>query len=248
MGNVYSNFDQENVNQTQISQANQKCGQSGSASIQGVQITIIDSHIGDVELSNTLSITKMDCILDAVTQLTSAAAIANASTSEQSSLIFQMSINSANNTDITNITSFQQSLINQVCTETATANIDNVTVTIIDSTTGNIRIANTSQVDTFSCNLSATSYQSATAQVSDSSSSKQSTTCCGFDLSMLIPLIFGIIAVGVISKLATPKKQPTMQDNTQLIDILGAAAIGNSLGLGNSNTTSSQQPRQAVMI
>lgn len=248
MGNVYSSFNQESVSQTQISQANSKCNQSATASIQDVTITAIDSHLGDIELSNLSQIKQMDCVMTTVTQASSTAAISNVSQAEQKALAFQATINSAQSTNITDIASFQQSLIDQACTQSVSDSITDVVLTFIDSTTGNIKLANTLEVESFSCNLSASAYQSASAQVTDFSSAKQSASCCGFDLSALIPLVFGIIGLGVVAKMVQKSQTPPSSGsdmNDDLQRALAAAALGNTVA--NLRSAAASGPRSQEM-
>lgn len=247
MGNLYSSFDQTNVNQTQISQVNQKCGQSGSTTISDITITAIDSHLGDIELSAQLAITKMDCVMNSLIQSTAISTISDKSEAKQQVLPFQATVNSYSSTDIENISSFQQSLTDQACTQSATAAARDVTMTFIDSTTGNIKIVTTLQVDTFNCNLAAASYQAATSQVTNASSAQQTASCCGVDLSMIIPVIIGMIALGVVAKLARGKPASAAGGPPGGMDPMLSQSLSTAL-LGNAITNMSKPPTASKML
>lgn len=203
MGNHISNLFSENINQTQLTSINQTCNQSATARITDPQIVAIDSHLGDINISASVNVGDMNCVMGAVSSQTATAAVANTTLNDIQSLPFQAVINGINNTDITDIQSFQQAIINQSCIQSAFAGVEDARLTFIDSSTGNITIAASSKIDSFNCNLQASTYQSATATVQDTASNKISVSCCGFDLGMLIPIVLGLIGLIVVSKMAT---------------------------------------------
>lgn len=214
MGNTISNLFSENINQTQLTSINQTCNQSASARVQDFDIVAIDSHVGDITISATLNVGSMDCVMGAVADQSAQTLVQNTDLNSISSLPFQANINDISNTDITNIQSFQQSIINQSCNQTAAVEIKDASLTFIDSSTGNITIAVVGSINDFSCNLQASSYQSASATVQDLASNKITVTCCGFDLAMIVPAVLGLIALVVISKLATKQQSGQQGEST----------------------------------
>lgn len=240
MGNFYSDNTSTNITQSQIQSINSKCNQSASSNINDVNITAIDSHLGDITLSATLVVGDLTCVMNDLLSSTATAIASNTSNSQITSLPFQGNLNSVSVANITDIQSYQQSIINQSCVQSTIANVSDVNFTFIDSSTGNIKISSSSQIQTFSCNLTAASYQSAAATAVNDSTSKITSGCCAFDLSMLLPILLGIVAAIVISKYASKKGGPgaavggeaPSQDeiNTQLLTQTLAALPDSSSG------------------
>lgn len=200
MGNFFTALNDENISQTQLSTINQNCNQTASAIINDVTITAIDSHIGDITLSAALKVGNLTCVLDAVSSASTDAAVSNTSNAEIASLPFQLNANSIFAQNTTIISSFQQSVINQSCIQQAVVEAEDITLTFIDSSTGNIKIGAQADISSFSCNLQASSYQSAAASVKDSTTGKISSGCCIFDLGMLIPVVLGLVGLIALSK------------------------------------------------
>ncbi len=233
MGNGFSSFASTNINQTQISSINQTCNESAHNLIEDVTITAIDSHVGDITLSSTLNVGRMDCVMDAVTTATAQAAVTNTAEAQIQSLPYQLDSNNINISQITAVQSFQQSIINQSCQEVTEAAVKDLFLTFIDSSTGNIKVTSQSQIDSISCNLTASSYQSAAATVKNSASGKISVSCCGFDLGMLIPVVLGLVALVVVSKMAASKQSSSssggqVDPSTAFIQALQAGRGGAS--------------------
>jgi hypothetical protein len=227
MGNIISDSATENISQTQITAINQKCNQSVSARVENVQITAIDSHIGNIDLSATVNVGDLNCVLAAVAQAVAQSAVENTSIAQISALPFQANINTISVTDVTDIQSYQQSIIDQSCVQTVTAEATNIVLTFIDSSTGNIKIGAAAQITSSSCNLQASSYQSAAATVKDLSEAKITSGCCAFDLGMAIPLVLGLIGLVVVTKMAMSKKKggPATDTTGNLIAQLGRILV-----------------------
>jgi hypothetical protein len=250
MGNFYSDTVAANIDQTQIAQINQDCKQATSSQLSDIQITAIDSHVGDITLSSTLNVGNLDCVLSAVAQASAQSAVSNSSIASITALPFQLNANSISVSDYINIQSYQQSLINQTCTQSAASSVSQVDFTIIDSTTGNIKVASSAQIEGFSCNLTSNIYQSAAAQVTNSSTGKISSGCCLFDLGMVIPIVLGLVGLLVVSKLAKSKgaqgggggagSNPLSEEAEEFVDLTGGA--NNAGGGGGGGNEKSSAP------
>lgn len=216
MGAFFSVNAQQNISTSQISEINQNCVAYAGAKIEDANITIIDSHVGDVELTQQLTVGNMTCVLDAVSVTNATNKITNTASADISLLPFSFDAAVVNVNDITNIFSYQQSVINQACTQTVELVVKDYYLTIIDSSTGNIRVGQTGNVASFSCNLTASTYQGVANSVTDQSSAKISESCCGFDLAMLIPMLLGIVAVIVVSKVAIERSKKGNGDQVAL--------------------------------
>lgn len=203
MGNIYSDFTSTNINQTQMSSLSETCNQTASGSIDGLNITAIDSHIGDITLTNTVAVTDMNCVMTAFAENAVASQTKNTSDSTIKQMFpFQLNVNAQDVENLTDVNSYQQSIVDQACTQSVAGVVENVNFTFIDSTSGNITVANSVAVQGFSCNLQASSYQSAAASVSNASKGSISAGCCSFDLGLIIPVLLGFAGMVAISKFA----------------------------------------------
>lgn len=205
MGNYYIFSGSSNINQTQLSTTNQSCGEVAKSTISDVTVSIIDSHVGDIEVSNSLTIGNMDCVMNSVSTSKISDSVKQTSDNLQKALAFQLSSNKSNVTEDINLWSLQESITNQSCTQTVEAVTDNIVFTIIDSTTGNIRLSSGATVQSFNCNLTSATYQEAVANLSQTSKNDQSVSCCGFDLGMILPIIMGIVALVIVTKIVPSK-------------------------------------------
>ncbi len=247
MGNNIGVLASENINQTEISAINQKCNVGVNSVIQDITITAIDSHIGNIELTNSVNVGDMSCVMAAVSAATTVADVTNTAAASISALPLQATINNIDVQDYTTIQSYQQSLIDQSCIESVAADTTDVQLTFIDTSTGNIKIANQVAVSSLSCNLQASSYQSASARVVDSTTAKISSGCCGFGLGMLVPVVIAVIGVAVLSKVM--KKDAggggsTTDPNMSLITQLGAQV--SALGPSRSGSVMGGMPPPAT--
>lgn len=226
MGDVFSVNAQQNISTTQIQQVNQTCTQGDKAEISDVQVTIIDSHVGDIDLTNQLKIGRLDCVMDALASTTAQNTVKNTASADISQLPFKFDATDVSVNDVTNVYSYQQSLVQQACIQETTALITGVNVTIIDATTGNIRISNVSQLNSSNCNLAASTYQSIANSITDASSDKVTESCCGFDLGMLCLPIIALVALGIVAKFAGPKSKG--DDDADLRNAIAISELGNS--------------------
>lgn len=207
MGASFSQNSQQTIAQTQISQVSQNCTQGGNAIIDGLVITVIDSHIGDIDITNTLQVGKMDCVMTALSQSAAKTDVTNKVNAELNVLPFSFSRSSISVIDSTSIYSYQQSLIDQTCTQTASAVAKEMVLTFIDSSTGNIRVTNQASIESFSCNLAASTYQAVANSVLNDTTAKITESCCGFSCGMCLLPILGLVGLFAVMKIVKPTPQ-----------------------------------------
>ncbi len=206
MGGTQSNsiLNATDIQQTQISETNQKCTTTDVSSLSDVQITIINSTVGDISLTNSLKIGSLSCVLNALIQNSASNIVDNINKNTNSTNYPISFTNQANSVaNINNIYSFQQALINQTCNQSVIAETNNVTLTIIDSVTGNIVIANSAQIESQSCNLAATTYQQVVNQAVNDTKNENSAECALFDFCLIIPILAAIVAIPILSRFAS---------------------------------------------
>lgn len=227
MGGSQSSSNVENITQQQLAETTQICKQDPSAKIDDAHITIIDSRVGDISLTNQLNIGNLGCTTNALTRIVAQNLVKNITQQQFNTIPLALVFTNQSAANVTNIASLQQSIIDQSCIQTPTASLEDVNVLIIDSTTGNLVIANSLNIQQVSCNLAASTYQSIANAVTDDTSQKASITCCGCDLAMLLPLVVGLLAIPVVAvvvkKMST--KQGTVTQSSGNSELDSALAI-----------------------
>jgi hypothetical protein len=204
MGNINTALNETNIQTSQISQSVQQCNQSAYSSLSDNQITIIDSTVGDISLTNSLQIGNIDCTLTSTVVNSATSAVANV-TKNTNTQAFPFSFDVQANTavNMNSVTSFQQALVDQSCNQSFSSSNGKNSFTIIDSVTGNIVIANQLSITSQSCNLAASTSQMAQNSTANDIENKNSTSCFGADCCILcVPLLLGLIALPILSKFA----------------------------------------------
>lgn len=234
MGNFNSTFNSTSIQETQIAQTNQQCFQNNFVSLDDTTITIINSTVGDISLTNSLQINNLDCILNATTINAVNNSISNIVQNVNSSFFpFSAQINSNSTTNIISVNSFQEAINNQMCNQNVSSEAGHNSLTIIDSVTGNILIANSSAITSQSCNLAASTSQTATNEAKTDTSNENSTECLGFDCCMIVPILLGIVALPIISRLVKPPggsgEGGGGEESQELLGATTSAIIANTL-------------------
>lgn len=241
MGNFIDQLNSTDISNTQLSESSQSCKQTATSSIDRVTIIAVDSHLGDIAINNTLNVGSIDCVLTSIIKNSADNVIGNANLAKIATLPWQLNANNLDQTNLTQIYSFQQAVSTQQCIEQVEARVDDSTLIFINTSTGNIVVSNVASIGGLSCNLSSAIYQEISNQVKNSNSGQITEGCCGCSIGMVIALVAALIAVQVAMSASKPKG-PTELQRAQAIETLSRAQYARASAAVINRGTAAPQP------